>query len=92
MLTCAIPQCSGQERSLRSGSLHLIDVADARPSAGATATKKRMVWLCAGCTRTHTVQSWREPGEQIRRRASDARVLSFDQVAEAQLSRNQMFA
>ena len=85
MLTCAIPQCSGHERSLRSGSLHLIDVADARPSSGATATKKRMIWLCAGCTSTHTVQSWRGPGEQIRRRASDAKTLSFDHVAEAQM-------
>jgi hypothetical protein len=44
-----------------------------------------MIWLCAGCTSTHTVQSWRGPGEQIRRRASDARTLSFDQVAEAQM-------
>jgi hypothetical protein len=86
MLMCAIPQCSAQERSLRSGSLHLIDVADARPGTGATATKKKMIWLCAACTSTHTVQSWREPGQQIRPKAHSGGLVSIDELVEEQVA------
>jgi hypothetical protein len=70
----------------------LIDVADARPGSGATATKKKMVWLCAACTKMHAVQTWREPGEQIRRRSSEARMISFDEIADAQMLPGQMVA
>jgi len=63
MLECAIPKCSGREKSLRSGTLHLADVVR---EDGTLA--KRMIWLCAGCTRQYAVQTWRAPGEQIRPR------------------------
>jgi len=63
MLECAIPDCDAREKFLRSGSLHLVDVAR---DSGSTA--KRMIWLCSGCSRKYAVQTWREPGEQIRPR------------------------
>lgn len=63
MLECAIPDCVAREKFLRSGSLHLVDVA-----RDGGATTKRMIWLCSGCSRKYAVQTWREPGQQIRPR------------------------
>ena len=63
MLECAIPECRGRERFLRSGTLHLVDVVREDGSIA-----KRMIWLCDGCTSRYVVQTWRPPGEQIRPR------------------------
>jgi uncharacterized protein (DUF3084 family) len=63
MLECAIPECGAQERLLRTGTLHLLDVV-----RGDGTIANKMVWLCASCTKLFTVQTWRAPGEQIRRR------------------------
>lgn len=60
MLKCAIEGCDPQEKFLRSGALHLLDVV----LDDATVVKK-MVWLCAICSKRYTVQTWRKPGEQI---------------------------
>ncbi len=65
MLTCAIPECQAQEHFLRSGTLHLLDVPQENRNRS---TLKKMVWLCTRCSATYVVQSWREPGQQIRLR------------------------
>lgn len=65
MLECAIPQCEGREKFLRSGTLHLIDC-----NRGDGVIGKKMIWLCARCTQEYTVQTWRPVGEQIRPRAN----------------------
>lgn len=63
MLECAIPECGAQERLLRTGTLHLLDVL-----RGDGSVANKMIWLCESCTKLFTVQTWRAPGEQIRRR------------------------
>jgi hypothetical protein len=63
MLECAIPGCNAKEKFLRSGQLHLLDVANEN---GLIA--KKMVWFCSNCSAEYTVQLWRAPGKQIRRR------------------------
>lgn len=63
MLECAIPQCEGREKFLRSGTLHLVDCKGSDGAIG-----KKMVWLCALCTQQYIVQTWRPAGEQIRPR------------------------
>ena len=60
MLECAIPKCSGREKFLRSGTLHLADVVQ-----GDGSIAQKMIWLCEECTQRYTVQTWRPPGEQI---------------------------
>ena len=67
MLECAIPNCGGRERSLCSGTLHLADIVRNDGSS-----VKKMIWLCAGCTRQYLVQTWRPAGEQIRLRTPSA--------------------
>ena len=62
MLNCAVPGCHVREKYLRSGSLHLLDVL-----VGEEVTTN-IVWFCHECTSKYTVQTWRSPGEQIRRR------------------------
>jgi len=62
MLHCAVPGCNVQEKYLRAGSLHMVDLlveGEATP---------RIVWFCHGCTASHTVQTWRPAGEQIQPR------------------------
>lgn len=63
MLECAIPTCCRCEKFFRSGTLHLMDTV----REDGTVVKK-MIWLCAECTRRYVVQGWRAPGEQIRLR------------------------
>lgn len=60
MLECAVSGCGAQEKFLRSGTLHLLDI----PRDDKTVVK-RMVWLCDSCSRKYMVQTWRKPGEQI---------------------------
>jgi hypothetical protein len=63
MLECAISGCNAKEKFLRSGHLHVLDVVN----ANGVITKK-MVWFCSNCSTEYTVQLWRMPGNQIRRR------------------------
>lgn len=80
MLTCAIPECQAQERFLRSGTLHLVDVPrDARRDA------KKMIWLCPVCSVNYTVQGWREPGQQIRPRQHTI-LPTLDEIISARIS------
>lgn len=67
MLECAIPKCSGREKFLRSGTLHLADVVREDGSIA-----QKIIWLCDECTQQYTVQTWRPPGEQIRPRTQSA--------------------
>jgi len=79
MLECAIPSCDVRETFLRSGSLHLVDVA--REGGG---TAKRMIWLCSDCSRMYVVQTWREAGQQIRPRGT-CRLFSLNEVVTARV-------
>lgn len=63
MLECAIPNCCGHDKFLRSGTLHLADIVQKDGSVA-----QKMIWLCDECTQRYTVQTWRPPGEQIRPR------------------------
>lgn len=63
MLECVIPGCDVHERLLRSGTLHLLDVVTADQRV-----VRKMVWMCAGCTKKYVVQIWRPAGEQIQLR------------------------
>lgn len=63
MLDCAMSGCDAHEQTLRSGSLHLLDVPTAE-----NRFVKRIVWLCPDCSRKYVVQTWRAPGQQIQLR------------------------
>jgi len=63
MLECVTPGCDVHERLLRSGTLHLLDVVTADQRV-----VKKIVWMCAGCTKKYVVQTWRPAGEQIQRK------------------------
>jgi len=78
MLNCAVPGCSVTQASLHSGRLHLIDMPI---EAGSSESRKKYVWLCAECSETHVVQTWRAAGEQIRRKVQQP-VLAFPPQAE----------
>ena len=75
MLTCAIPQCGAQESSLRSGTLHLVDVVRRNGTTG-----KKMAWLCRACSEKFTVQTWRQPGQQIRVRTPSSALSPRDLI------------
>jgi hypothetical protein len=77
MLQCAIPKCGGHEKSLRSGTLHLVDSV-----RGDGRVSKKIVWLCESCTEQYTVQTWRAPGEQIRLRSSSGTFSAADVFSE----------
>ena len=62
MLHCAVPGCNVQEKYLRAGSLHTVDLL-----VEGKATP-RIVWFCHDCSASHTVQTWRPAGEQIQPR------------------------
>jgi hypothetical protein len=78
MLNCAVPGCSTSQHALRSGRLHLIDTP---VEAGSTESRKKYVWLCAECSETHVVQTWRAAGEQIRSKVPHP-VLAFPPQSE----------
>lgn len=63
MLDCAIAGCKAQELTLRSGTLHLLDVP-----TNDNRIVKRVVWLCSDCSDKYVVQTWRPVGQQIRLR------------------------
>lgn len=64
-MKCANPLCDREERYFRSGTLHAIDCDLSEQRVNGQATRKKVVWLCDGCSRNFRVQTWRPPGEQI---------------------------
>lgn len=78
MLNCAVPGCSATQHALHSGRLHLIDTP---LETGMGQSRKKYIWLCSECSKTHVVQTWRPAGEQIRRKALRP-VLAFPPQSE----------
>ena len=72
MLICAIPECSASQIALQTGNLHLIDTLIDGALAGTPQSRKKYVWVCSDCSKTHVVQIWRPAGDQIRRRQAKA--------------------
>lgn len=70
MLQCARAGCGATESRLRSGNLYLADVIETDGATAMPRVIRKFVWLCQSCAETHTVQSWRPPGEQICKRPS----------------------
>jgi hypothetical protein len=80
MLECVIPECCAQEKLLRSGALHLVDVIRDNGSSS-----KKMIFYARNVSLKYTVQTWRAPGEQIRLRE---RVSTRSEVAAMFMSRS----
>jgi hypothetical protein len=51
----------------RSGSLHCIDSRDEN-RGNRTEARQKLIWLCGECTELWSVETWRKPGQQLRRR------------------------
>lgn len=65
-MRCANPGCHTEALYFRSGSLHWIDSQpqlEGAPLLRAT----RLIWLCAVCSKSLKVETWRPAGQQIRR-------------------------
>ena len=58
----------------------MIDVVRECGDAG-----KKMVWLCAGCSKKYVVQTWREAGQQIRPRQPRP-LLQLDDILSVHVS------
>ncbi len=66
-MKCANPLCGFESLYFRSGSLHCIDSREEARGARAQAPRK-LIWLCRECTKLWFVETWRPPGQQLRRR------------------------
>ena len=66
-MRCGNPLCQAESMYFRNGSLHCVDCEERGPG-NAKATKRQVIWLCQRCSEDLTVETWRPPGEQIRRR------------------------
>jgi hypothetical protein len=73
-MKCAIPACGLESLYFRSGSLHYVDCID-RLREDAGPAKRQLIWLCHECTALWLVETWRPPGEQLRRRPLPAETL-----------------
>lgn len=71
-MRCANPECRMESSYLRSGSLYWINE---HPADGEV-TKGRFIWLCRMCVAELVVETWRPPGQQLRRRATGDGVTS----------------
>jgi hypothetical protein len=70
-MRCANPACSAEELYLRSGGIYHVDFPDAAGDAGeGRIMQRRVIWLCDTCTGMFAVETWRPPGEQMRRSGS----------------------
>ncbi len=74
MLTCAIPTCHASQPTLRSGSLYLVDVVGNPSGSNDRRISRRFVWLCPDCAQGHIVETWRPPGQQIRKIPTQSRL------------------
>lgn len=74
-MRCANPSCNAEALYYRNGSLHWISSADDDdgPIAGGKHGEK-VIWLCQKCSSQTVVQSWRPPGQQIRKRNTNSAV------------------
>ena len=61
---CANPICGF---NFRSGSLRCIDCREGVRGKEVEAQRK-LVWLCRECSKLWSVETWRPPGQQLRRR------------------------
>lgn len=69
-MRCANPACQAEALYLRSGSIYCIDREVAmhdEQGKGPPARKQRqMIWLCRECSQRCIVETWRQPGQQLR--------------------------
>jgi hypothetical protein len=66
-MKCANPICGFEALYFRSGSLHYINFPDVVRD-GLAAAPRKLIWLCRECTTLWSVETWRPPGQQLRRR------------------------
>jgi hypothetical protein len=70
-MQCANPECAIQTLYLRSGGIFAADFLDeAAPAGECQIIQRRVIWLCDACIGTFSVQTWRPPGQQLRRSIS----------------------
>jgi hypothetical protein len=70
-LKCVNPACSAETLYLRSGSLYAVDFLSGAGDAGeCQSIHRKFVWLCDACASHFAVETWRPPGEQVRRSRS----------------------
>lgn len=67
-MRCANPACQAEALYLRSGSIYCIDREGARPGVdwAARQGQRQLIWLCDDCSPLCVVETWRQPGEQLR--------------------------
>jgi len=72
-MKCANQLCNAEGLYLRSGSLHELDfvVAGGQTADGET-IRRKIVWLCAKCSRHFEVETWRPPGQQLQPRIRES--------------------
>jgi hypothetical protein len=74
-MKCANPICGVESLYFRSGSLHCIDSRD-EIRGNHTEAGQKLIWLCGECTKSWSVETWRKPGQQLRRRFQPAKDLT----------------
>lgn len=70
-MRCANPACSAESLYFRDGSLYWIDVLNSKDPFACEGGAQKLIWLCRDCSSHFVVQTWRPPGQQIRRRNKD---------------------
>lgn len=68
---CANPACLEETLYFRSGSLHWIDRQPQFEAVSKSYTT-RIIWLCATCSRSLVVETWRPAGQQLRCSSGEA--------------------
>lgn len=65
---CANPACQVEALYLRSGSIYCIDREGSRPDGDWSSKQgqRQLIWLCNDCSPLCVVETWRQPGEQLR--------------------------
>jgi hypothetical protein len=74
-MQCANPLCQAESLYFRSGTLHCIDSFEP-VEPGFPGEHRQLIWLCAECSRSLVVETWRPPGQQLR--SSPATIASRD--------------
>jgi len=67
-MRCANPGCRVESLYFRGGSLNWVEVIDPNDPFTAEGVTQKLIWLCPECSSQFEVQTWRPPGQQIRRR------------------------
>lgn len=66
---CANPSCRAEALYLRGGSIYAIDRESAMAGSNdwsRAGGQRKMIWLCPDCSRFCVVETWRQPGQQLR--------------------------